>query len=163
MDKKVKHGGGSLMVWGCISWDGPGRLHRIEGTLNAKQYCRILEESLLGSLEDKFTDHKTIIFQQDNGPKHTSRLAKAWFQKRHIEVLPWPASSPDMNLIEHAWEVLDRQLRRRHIRPTNLDSLWAALEEEWAHLDMDAVHRLYESMPRRTEALKKAKGSYTKY
>ena len=68
-----------------------------------------------------------------------------------------------MNIIEHAWEVLDRQLRCHHVRPTNLDDLWAALEEEWAQLDMDAVHRLYESMSRRTEALKKAKGSYTKY
>ena len=77
MDKKVKHGGGSLMVWGYISWNDPGQLHRIERTLNVKQYCRILKEFLLGSLEDKFTDCETIIFQQDNDPKHTSRLTKA--------------------------------------------------------------------------------------
>jgi hypothetical protein len=42
--KTVKHGGGSVMVWGCLTEHGPGRLHRVDGIMDAKQYCRILEE-----------------------------------------------------------------------------------------------------------------------
>ena len=50
--KRVKHGGGSLMVWGCITPWGVGRLHRIKGNMDSKQYCSILEQSLLGTLHD---------------------------------------------------------------------------------------------------------------
>lgn len=74
--KIVKHGGGSLMVWGCITRDGPGRLHWVEGRMNAHQYCAILSESLLGTIADRDLDPRYIIFQQDNDLKHTFRLAK---------------------------------------------------------------------------------------
>ena len=34
----VKHGGGSIMLWGCISVGGTGRLVRIEAKLNGAKY-----------------------------------------------------------------------------------------------------------------------------
>ncbi len=34
----VKHGGGSVMVWGCMSAAGIGELQFIEGTMNANMY-----------------------------------------------------------------------------------------------------------------------------
>lgn len=151
------------MVWGCLTATGTGRLYRIEGKLNAAGFVRILDTAFLSSLEDHGLDSSAIIFQQDNDPKHTSRLAKNWFRNNHIELLPWPASSPDMNIIEHAWEVLERQVRSRSPLPRNLEELWVALVEEWERLDMVVVRGLYDSMPRRLAALKAAKGSYTKY
>lgn len=163
VQKTVKHGGGSIMVWGCLSYHGTGRLHRVTGNLNAIQYCEILTESLLGSLHDLKLDPNTIIFQQDNDPKHTSKLATTWFKDHDIAVLPWPPSSPDMNIIEHAWQVLDHQLRTRHQLPRNTEELWAALQEEWQRLDMNYVRKLYGSMPNRVGELKAAKGSYTRY
>ena len=39
-------------VWGNISWKGPGRLVRIEGTLNADGYIALLEENLEASVEE---------------------------------------------------------------------------------------------------------------
>jgi hypothetical protein len=101
--KTVKHGGGSLMVWGCIGPDGPGRLHRVQGTMDAKQYVQILKESLLTSLQDHKVDPSEIYFQQDNDPKHTSALAQAFFEEHGIDLLPW-APSADMNPIEHVWD-----------------------------------------------------------
>lgn len=161
--KTVKHRGGSLMVWGCLTWNGTGRLHRVEGHMNAIQYCSILTESLLGTLSDYSLDPSDVIFVQDNDPKHTSKLATKWFKDSNITVLPWAPSSPDMNIIEHGWEALDRQLRTRDPLPQNLDELWEALQEEWAKLDLEVVRNLYLSMPRRVAALLEAKGKYTKY
>jgi hypothetical protein len=161
--KTVKHGGGSLMVWGCISWNGTGRLHRIDGPMNAAKYCEILSDSLLGSLADQSTPISDIIYQQDNDPKHTSRLAMKWFRDHGFQMLPWPAQSPDMNIIKHAWDVLDRQIRTRNPLPHNLDELWVALQEEWENLDMGAVRKLYDSIPRRIEALNDENGGYTRY
>jgi len=80
----VKHGGGSIMMWGCISWKGPGRLHRVEGRMDAKQYTHILSESFLGSLHDYKVQPKNVYFQQDNDRKHTSKLAKKNGSKTRI-------------------------------------------------------------------------------
>ncbi len=46
----VKHGGGSVMVWGCMSAAGTGELQFIEGTMNANMYCDILKQSMIPSL-----------------------------------------------------------------------------------------------------------------
>ncbi len=46
----VKHGGGSVMVWGCMSAAGTGELQLIEGTLNANMNCGILKQSMIPSL-----------------------------------------------------------------------------------------------------------------
>jgi hypothetical protein len=45
----VKHGGGIIMLWGCFSAAGTGRLVRIKAKMNGAKYREILDESLLQS------------------------------------------------------------------------------------------------------------------
>lgn len=161
--KTVKHGGGSLQVWGCLTWNGTGRLHRVSGNMDAAQYCSILSESFLGTLSDHSLNPSDIVLAQDNDPKHKSRRAAKWFADNNIKLLPWAPSSADMNIIEHAWDILDKRVRARPVLPRNLDELWTALVEEWAAIDVETVRNLYRSMPRRVQALKEAKGAYTRY
>ncbi|CDO75639.1 hypothetical protein BN946_scf184840.g22 [Trametes cinnabarina] len=134
--KMVKHDGGKVMVWGYLTWNGPGGLYRINGNLNAAQYVKILEDAFFGTLSDYSLSISDIIFQQDNDPKHTSKTAEAFFEANNVKKLPWAASSPDMNIIENAWHHLDKQVRKRYPLPTNSNQLWAALEEEWRKLDL---------------------------
>ena len=47
----AKHGGGSVMVWGCMSSHGVGELHFIEGIINADMYCKILYTKMIPSLK----------------------------------------------------------------------------------------------------------------
>ena len=49
----VKHGGFSIMLWGCFSAAGTGRLVRIEAKMNGAKYREILDEkNLLQSTQD---------------------------------------------------------------------------------------------------------------
>ncbi len=59
----VKHGGGSVMVWGCMSAAGTGELQFIEGTMNANTYCDILKQSMIPSLRRL---SRRAVFQHDN-------------------------------------------------------------------------------------------------
>ncbi len=79
----VKHGGGSVMVWGCMSAAGTGELHFIEGTMNANMYCDILKQSLIPSL---WRLGRRAVFH-DNNPKHTSKMTTALLKKLRVKVI----------------------------------------------------------------------------
>jgi hypothetical protein len=151
------------MVWGVITAAGVGRLYRIDGTLTGIRYTEILQDAFLGTLKDQKLKPRQIIFQQDNDPKHTSLVAREWFQSHHIPVTPWPASSPDLNIIEHVWDFLDRKVRSRAVLPRNQDDLWKALEEEWHCIPNSFIEKLYDSIPSRLQAVIDAKGGNTRY
>ena len=77
--------------------------------------------------------------------------------------MPWPPGSPDMNIIEHVWAILKSQIKCRPKKPQNLDQLWVAAQEEWYAIPKEKIEALYDSIPRRIDALVDAKGWYTKY
>jgi transposase len=160
----VKHGGGNnLMVWGCMGWNGVGKLIEVQGKMDAKQYCEILEDGLVESFEELEVEEGERIFQQDNDPKHTSKLATKWFEDNNIHVLEWPAQSPDLNPIEHLWEHLKHQLLKYDTPPKGVHELWDRLVEEWNEISPKVCQNLIESMPRRVKAVIKAHGGHTKY
>ncbi|KAI4893104.1 hypothetical protein NFI96_020620, partial [Prochilodus magdalenae] len=69
----VKHGGGSIMLWGCFASNDTGKLQRVQGTMNSLQYQEILEENVMESVTNLRLGRRWT-FQQDNDPKHTSKL-----------------------------------------------------------------------------------------
>jgi hypothetical protein len=40
----MKFGGGSVMMWGCMFWEGTGYATKIEGTTNTDLYIEVLED-----------------------------------------------------------------------------------------------------------------------
>jgi hypothetical protein len=158
-----QQGGGGLMVWGCISHEGVGRLYRVTDTMTAIQYCKVLEEELIPSIRDAGMDEWSITFQQDNARVHTARVTQAKMDELGLNLMPWPPASPDQNIIEHVWAILKDRIRKRKCKPTNLDQLWAVTQEEWYAIPKEQITVLYDSVPRRIDALVDAKGWYTKY
>ena len=151
------------MVWGCITPYGVGCLHHIDGIMDAGKYITILNDNLLGTLCEYGVRIWAIYFQQDNDPKHTSKLTKAWFASNHIDVLAWPPNSPNINIIKNLWSHLERMVHARNPLPCNCNELWEVLQEEWMRIDMDYITCLYDSILDQVDAIRKASGGETRY
>ncbi len=150
----------SVMIWAAMSSAGVGPLCFLKSTVNAAIYQEILEHFMLPSA-DKLYGDADFIFQQDLAPAHTATGIKSWFNDHGVTVLDWPANSPDLNPIENLWGIVKRKMR--DTRPNNADELKATVKETWASIPPQQCHKLITSMPRRIEAVIKAKGAPTKY
>ncbi len=146
----------SVMIWAAMSSAGVGPLCFLKSTVNAAIYQEILEHFMLPSA-DKLYGDADFIFQQDLAPAHTAKGTKSWFNDHGVTVLDWPANSPDLNLIENLWGIVKRKMR--DTRPNNADDLKATVKETWASIPPQQCHKLITSMPRRIEAVIKAKGA----
>ncbi len=149
----------SVKIWASMSSAGVGPLCFLKSTVNAAIYQDILEHFMLPSA-DKLYGDADFIFQQDLAPAHTAKGTKSWFKDHCVTVLDWPAS-PDLNPIENLWGIVKRKMR--DTRPNNADDLKAAIKATWASIPLQQCHKLITSMPRRIEAVIKAKGAPTKY
>ena len=104
-----------------------------------------------------------MTLQHDNATSHTVRSVRDFLQDRNISVLPWPEKSPNLNPIEHVWDLLDRRVRARAISPRNFRELAGALVEEWGNLSQQELANLVQSMRRRCTAVLNEAGGHTRY
>ncbi|GFV85978.1 transposable element Tcb1 transposase [Trichonephila clavipes] len=111
----VKHGGGSIMVWGCMASNGVGYLVFIDGIMDRKLYIDIRNNNIKVSAKKLGLDGN-FIFQQDNDPKHTARNVKMWCLFHCKQQLHTPPQSPDINDIKYLWATLETAVQKHQIR-----------------------------------------------
>ena len=103
-----QHGGGSVMIWAAIGYKGVSEIKFVPPKMKSLDYV-----NLVGN-EVAFRGHNLteggMIFQQDNAAVHTAKGVKNFFNEKNIEVLEWPARSPDLNIIENCWGHLAREV-----------------------------------------------------
>lgn len=58
--------------------------------------------------------------------------------------MKWPSKSPDLNLIEWLWAILQKKVVES--MPETKEDLIKALREEWWKIDQEVIRRLYNSM-----------------
>ena len=154
----VKHGGGNVMVWGCMSAAGVGELHFIEGNMNSNMYCEILQQGMIPSLQKL---GRRAVFQHDNDPKHSSKTTTALLKRLRVRVMDWPSLSPDLNPIEHLWRIFKRKVEVRKV--SNIHQLRDVDMEEWKSIPVATCEALVNSMPWRVKAVLDIDGGHTKY
>lgn len=159
----VPFGGGSVMVWGCISAGCKMDLITIRGNLNGPRYQQeILERAVVPHFDNHPLGTRPI-FMDDNARPHRARAVIEFLRQDAIDTLPWPARSPDLNPIEHLWDIIGRRVRQREPPVQNLQELTAALHEEWQRIPQNQIRRLIQGMRRRLEAVVRVRGGYTRY
>jgi transposase len=159
MNGTVKHDK-SVMVWGCLCAKGVGDLSIINGKMKAVDYKNILTTQMIPNAHKLFGEN-TFIFQHDNCKVHTAKVVKKFLQDSNIEILSWPAQSPDLNPIENAWAEIKRRSKDRN--PSNETELFQLMVNEWNNLGSDYLTSLISSMPQRCQAVIKNKGYPIKY
>lgn len=163
VQQTVKHGGGSVMVWGCMTYRGTGYLCKLCGKMDQHLYRSILKDELSKTIEYYEMEKDKVVFQHDNDPKHQAKSVQEWLDKQPFMVLQWPSQSPDLNPIEHLWAHLKRQLNKYENPPRGMLELWERVEAEWSKIDRSVCINLIKSMPRRIDAVIKARGKWTNY
>lgn len=158
----VKHGGGTIMIWGCMTAQGVGEVCVCEGRMNSTRYIQMLEEVLEPSVV-RFFDSVSgdYFFQQDNAPCHKARQSTRWFTENGIKLFDWPPQSPDLSPIENLWHILKENVRKHKI--STKEALKQKIRDEWESISPDVCLKLVSSMPKRVKAVIKAKGGSIKY
>ncbi|GBM80699.1 hypothetical protein AVEN_79157-1, partial [Araneus ventricosus] len=101
----------------------------------------------------------------DNAPCHKAQIVSEWFEEHTDEfhLTSWPPNSPDLNPIEHIWDVMEWQLRAQTPPSPNISILCDLCLDIWYNLSPAMYQKLVASMPRRVEAVLKANGCATLY
>lgn len=159
----VKTGEASLMVWGCITYDGVGPITIVDGTVTGSKYCSILQEHFLPVVVERRHIGKATTLQDDNAPVHRARVVTTWKKTNKIKFLDWPAQSPDLNPIENVWMFLKKAISRTNPPPRTLFDLKSVILKEWQAIPVKVVQNVFKSMPHRLSKVIKAKGFATKY
>ena len=157
-----RFGGGSVMVPGVISMEGRTDLYRLEnGSLTAIRYRDEILEPMVrpyaGAVGPGF------LPMHDNARPHVARVCRQYLEDEGIDTIEWPSRSPDLNPIEHLWDIMFRSIRRRQVAPQTLQELTDALRQIWEDIPQDTIRRLIRSMPRHCQACIQARGGHIRY
>ncbi len=134
-------------LWVGIHYGGKTPLVVLHGNVNAVVYQDILENHCLPHARRVYRNNFRL--QDDNARAHKAAAVREFLDAEGVQHMPWPACSPDMNPIEHAWDALNE----RDNIPQSLQELAQDLTEEWDVLPIDGINKLVDNMPRSLHAL----------
>ncbi|GBN00253.1 hypothetical protein AVEN_69421-1 [Araneus ventricosus] len=105
---------GGLLVWAGIATNGRTDLYMFSGSsVTAVRYRNEILQTLVRSfIAAMGTDS---IFMDDNALPLRARLVWSYLQSETIPQMTLSARSPDLNPIEHVWDMLGRWIAGRSV------------------------------------------------
>ncbi|GFT84227.1 transposable element Tc1 transposase [Trichonephila clavipes] len=92
-------------------------------------------------------EHRDWIVEDWKQQDNKSRLATRWLDEHFSDfsVINWPPRRPNLNPVEHPWDVLEG-MKGHYTAPKNLTELWAALANIWRIIPVEYFQKLVESI-----------------
>ncbi|GFU10330.1 transposable element Tcb1 transposase [Trichonephila clavipes] len=156
-----RYGGAGWLVWGGIILGSRTDLHGQSATMTGHIYRDVILEQHVRLF--RCAMGAEFLFMDDNAHPHRANIVDECFQSEDITRMDWLAYSPDMNAIEHVWDMLGRRIAARQPPHTCLPELRRALLDEWCNIPQDQIDNLILSMPRRCKTCIASSGRHTPY
>ncbi len=154
----VQAGGVGVMVWGIFSWHTLGPLVQIEHHLNATAYLSIVANHVHPFMTTVYP-YSDGYFQKVNAPSHRAQIISdvSLEHGNEFTLLKWHPQSPNLNPIEHLWDVVEQEICIMDVQSSNLQQLRDAFILIWTKISEECFQHLVESTPRRIKAVLKVK------
>ncbi|KAK3553499.1 hypothetical protein QTP70_004180 [Hemibagrus guttatus] len=138
------------MVWGGISMEERTDLYRLDnGTLTAIRY----REEILGLIVRPYAGAvgPGFLLVHNNARPHVMRVCRQFLEDEGIDTIEWPQYVPDLNLMEHLWDIMFRPIRCHQVAPQSVQE-HNDLVQIWEEVPQDTIRRFIRSMPRCCQA-----------
>ncbi|GFV14580.1 transposable element Tc3 transposase [Trichonephila clavipes] len=159
--ERYRYGGARWLFWGGIILGSRTDLHVQSVTMTGHIYRDVILEQHVRLFRSALGAE--FLFMDDNARPHRANIVDECLQSEDITRMDWPAYSPDLNPIEHVWNMLDQRTTARQPPPTCLLELRRALLDEWCNITQDQIDNLILSMSRRCKACIASSGRHTPY
>lgn len=141
-----------VMIWAGIGWNFKSQLVVLDRSVNSETYIdEIIFNSNVVEDADRCWGVGKWIFQQDNAPAHNSKETRAVLAELGITVLDWPPYSPDLNVIEVIWAIMEKRVEK--LCPKNIEELKAVIIDVWNSITWQTIAGLICSMKDRLIAV----------
>ena len=101
----------------------------ITGTLKEDKYKEIINIQNIPFGVQYYNSASNFVFQQDNYEPQPAKSIKPLMEAINVNVMVWPAQSPDLNPIENLWGLLKRRIRNRRTPASNTDHQFQILQD----------------------------------
>ncbi|GFW63510.1 transposable element Tcb1 transposase [Trichonephila clavipes] len=159
--ERHRYDGAGWLICGGIILGSRTDLHVLTVTMAGHIYRDVILEQHVrlfrGAMGAEF------LFMDDKARPHFAKIVDECLQSEDITRTNWPAYSPDLNPIEHVWNMLGRRIAARQLPPTGLLEFRRALLNEWFNIPQDQIDNLKLSMPRRWKFCFVSSGRHTPY
>jgi hypothetical protein len=109
----------------------------------------IFTENLDSRLYLEFLNNHIKHINNENDPKHRSKIVTKFKNDNNIQSLDWPSNSPDLNPQENVWSMLKSKIKKHSIK--NMDDFKKVIMEYWNEISQESINNTILSMDKRVK------------